>query len=264
MSQAPWNARSCGVSSCRSNRKQNGRQLISLQPPQLEEGEALSQPSPEDPKEGLTTEIEFFEPPLEASQNSSPLPSTDKDDYLHHPHEPVHHFIEVVEKEPTTDLAIGIWTARALLLLVAVLWGTNFASIKYLETLCFHPPCNHPPSEAALARFGVAAAVSLPLLYKQNKDVIFAGLECGLWISMGYIAQAMAETLNYMNNLCRIFYHVGGRACTFGGANLSVVNVHGTLTSGHWKSKTMLYKNNKILQEIRIRLKFVMVKCASI
>lgn len=87
---------------------------------------------------------------------------------------------------------LAIWTARALLLLVAMLWGTNFASVKYLETICMDPPCVHLPSEAALARFGVAAAVSLPLLLSQPWPVIAGGLECGLWITMGYITQAMA------------------------------------------------------------------------
>ena len=88
--------------------------------------------------------------------------------------------------------SIGIWTARGLLLLVAVLWGTNFASVKYLENLCFHPPCSHPPSEAALARFGVASLVSLPLLLNQRKDIILAGFECGIWITLGYFTQALA------------------------------------------------------------------------
>jgi drug/metabolite transporter (DMT)-like permease len=98
--------------------------------------------------------------------------------------------VESIGKEERQQF--GIWAARGLLLLVAMLWGTNFASVKYLETLCFHPPCNHPPSEAALARFGVAAIVSLPLLIGQRKDVILAGFECGLWITLGYITQAMA------------------------------------------------------------------------
>lgn len=65
-------------------------------------------------------------------------------------------------------------------------------SVKYLENLCFHPPCSHPPSEAAFARFGVAALVSLPLLFKQRWDVILAGFECGMWITLGYISQALA------------------------------------------------------------------------
>ena len=101
---------------------------------------------------------------------------------------------ELVEEE---EQAMSLWVARGLLLIVAMLWGTNFAAVKYLETLCFHPPCNHPPSEAALARFGVAALVSIPLLIGKRKDVILGGLECGLWITMGYITQAMAlETIS--------------------------------------------------------------------
>jgi drug/metabolite transporter (DMT)-like permease len=65
-------------------------------------------------------------------------------------------------------------------------------SVKYISDLCFHPPCNHPPSEAAFARFGLAALVSFPLLVKQNKDVILAGLECGIFITLGYISQSLA------------------------------------------------------------------------
>ena len=100
--------------------------------------------------------------------------------------------IETKSTAKTDEAQLGIWAARAILMGVAVLWGTNFASVKYLATLCFHPPCNHPPSEAALARFGVAALVSLPLLVNQRKEVIFAGLECGLFITMGYITQAVS------------------------------------------------------------------------
>lgn len=84
--------------------------------------------------------------------------------------------VEVVDEE---DEKIDMWSARLLLLAIAIIWGTNFASVKYLETLCFNPPCVHPPSEAALARFGVATVVSLPLLLGQRKDIILAGLECG-------------------------------------------------------------------------------------
>jgi drug/metabolite transporter (DMT)-like permease len=104
-----------------------------------------------------------------------------------------HTLAESNDMATTEDIQqMGIWAARALLLFVAMLWGTNFAAVKYLETLCFHPPCNHPPSQAAFARFGVAALVSLPLLIGQRKDIILAGLECGLWVTLGYITQAMA------------------------------------------------------------------------
>lgn len=90
------------------------------------------------------------------------------------------------------DISISVWGGRAILLLVAMIWATNFASVKYLENICFDPPCHHLPSEAALARFGVAAVASLPFLVHQKKDVIVAGLECGAWITLGYFTQAMA------------------------------------------------------------------------
>ena len=94
--------------------------------------------------------------------------------------------------EKSNDPVLSIWAARGLLMVIAILWGTNFAAVKYLSTLCFHPPCVHPPSEAAFARFGVAALVSIPLLIGQKKEIIFAGLECGFWITIGYVTQAMA------------------------------------------------------------------------
>ena len=102
------------------------------------------------------------------------------------------------EDNEDDEQAIGIWAARGLLLAVAMLWGTNFASVKYLETLCFHPPCNHPPSEAALARFGIAAIASLPVLIGKRFDIILAGLECGLWVTLGYVTQA--EALRYIDS----------------------------------------------------------------
>jgi drug/metabolite transporter (DMT)-like permease len=98
------------------------------------------------------------------------------------------------EPTPPPQFELTLWSARGLLLLVAAIWGTNFASVKYLEGLCFHPPCHHPPSEAAFARFGIAALVSWPLLVGQPLSVIAAGLECGLSITIGYITQAMALT----------------------------------------------------------------------
>ena len=96
------------------------------------------------------------------------------------------------ETENEESAQLSIWAARALLLAVAILWGTNFASVKYLENLCFHPPCVHPPSEAALARFGVAGLVSIPFLLHKRKDIIIAGFECGVWITLGYVSQALA------------------------------------------------------------------------
>ncbi|KAL7556502.1 hypothetical protein ACA910_009065 [Epithemia clementina (nom. ined.)] len=97
---------------------------------------------------------------------------------------------EATTKENQGELTL--WAARGILLIIAALWGTNFACVKYLNDLCFHPPCNHPPSEFAFARFGIAALASVPLLLKQRRDVIMAGFECGLWITLGYVSQSMA------------------------------------------------------------------------
>jgi len=99
---------------------------------------------------------------------------------------------DMLETNEKDKQPLGPWAARGILLLVAVLWGTNFGSVKYLETLCLHPPCHHFPSESALARFGVAALVGLPFLVGKQKDIILAGFECGALISAGYITQAMA------------------------------------------------------------------------
>lgn len=102
------------------------------------------------------------------------------------------------EREEGDASGISIWAARGILMAVAVLWGTNFGTVKYLEKLCFHPPCTHPPSEFALARFGVAALVASPLLVGRGKEIVFAGLECGLYIALGYFAQAAA--LQYIDS----------------------------------------------------------------
>merc|ERR1719384_2343246 len=87
---------------------------------------------------------------------------------------------------------ISEWAARGILLAVAILWGTNFGAVKYLENLCFNPPCNHPPSEFAYFRFGVAAVACIPFLVNKRMDIILAGLECGIWVTLGYFSQALA------------------------------------------------------------------------
>jgi len=110
-------------------------------------------------------------------------------------------------RDPTSSTTINLWMARTILLLVAIVWGTNFATVKYLETLCFHPPCNHPPSEFALARFGVAGLASLPFLIGQPSPVILAGLECGLWIAVGYFTQGTYQTTTYDGLIPSYNYH---------------------------------------------------------
>jgi drug/metabolite transporter (DMT)-like permease len=95
-------------------------------------------------------------------------------------------------KNNTKRRELGLWSSRALLLLVGILYSTNFAAIRYLEKICFHPPCNHHPSEIAFSRFLLASIVSLPLLWGKSRVVIWGGIECGLLVSGNYITQAEA------------------------------------------------------------------------
>eukprot|EP00538_Stauroneis_constricta_P004865 CAMPEP_0119549096 /NCGR_PEP_ID=MMETSP1352-20130426/2873_1 /TAXON_ID=265584 /ORGANISM="Stauroneis constricta, Strain CCMP1120" /LENGTH=476 /DNA_ID=CAMNT_0007594559 /DNA_START=181 /DNA_END=1608 /DNA_ORIENTATION=+ len=92
------------------------------------------------------------------------------------------------------QLSLGTWASRGLLLTVAAMYSTNFATVKYLEQYCDHPPCNHDPSEAAFCRFLVSATVCLPILFfnRHHRSLIFAGMECGLWMTMNYVCQAEA------------------------------------------------------------------------
>lgn len=96
-------------------------------------------------------------------------------------------------------LSLGVWSSRALLMVVAAMYSTNFASVKYLETFCLEPPCEHDPSEAAFCRFLLSSFVCLPILYSNRKsiEIIKAGMECGFWMTVNYICQA--EALEYIS-----------------------------------------------------------------
>jgi len=101
---------------------------------------------------------------------------------------------------------LGLWSSRALLLVVASMYSTNYASVKYLETMCVRPPCDHDPAEIAFCRFFVSAMVCLPLLYMNRKQLplIKAGLECGLSVSINYICQAEALEIIPAGKCCFI------------------------------------------------------------
>jgi hypothetical protein len=74
---------------------------------------------------------------------------------------------------------------KALLLVVAVIWGSNFGALKYLDT------CGVDVSIITAIRFALASLSLVPFLLKAEKGVIPAGLEVGLWVSLGYITQAI-------------------------------------------------------------------------
>lgn len=84
----------------------------------------------------------------------------------------------------------AIWKARLLLVGAAALYGTNFSLVKILgDTM--------PVSVSSALRFGLAALATMPWLLKQEEDeeaargATLAGLEVGMWNSVGYIAQAV-------------------------------------------------------------------------
>jgi len=132
------------------------------------------------------------------------------------------HFVD--ESRPLNNLSAKKWwqnfsfleddsnkdvqVARMLLLAAAALYGTNFALVKILDE-------NVPVGASTSLRFGLASLVSLPWLFPSAKDLkktesffelsepevfwgsTIAGMEVGLWTSLGYIAQAVGlETID--------------------------------------------------------------------
>ena len=80
------------------------------------------------------------------------------------------------------------------------MYSTNYACIKYLETLCLNPPCNDitDPAQVTLCRFLLSSCICIPILYKnrrQHKEVIIAGIELGFWMTINYVCQGLALEL---------------------------------------------------------------------
>jgi drug/metabolite transporter (DMT)-like permease len=74
---------------------------------------------------------------------------------------------------------------KAMLLVVALLWGSNFGALKYLDT------CGVDVSLLTAMRFALASGALLPFLWGKGMPVFKAGLEVGLWVTLGYITQAI-------------------------------------------------------------------------
>lgn len=114
----------------------------------------------------------------------------------------------VRSNQQTPFILNDVWKARLLLLLSAALYGTNFSVVKQLDEII-------PVGVSSTLRFGLAAFAMLPLLiaplsdeFKKNVNngagkatyafmepsrlsVGLAGMEIGLWNSIGYISQAI-------------------------------------------------------------------------
>ncbi|CAM9486055.1 unnamed protein product [Ectocarpus fasciculatus] len=91
-------------------------------------------------------------------------------------------------KHQPTKVAKGwdYWKYRALLVGVALLWGTNFPAVKFVEQ---HGEVSN--ATAAFVRFAIAAGASLPFADFRQKDVLLAGMEIGVWVALGYFTQAI-------------------------------------------------------------------------
>ena len=74
---------------------------------------------------------------------------------------------------------------KGMLLVVAILWGSNFGALKYLDT------CGVEVSLLTSMRFLLASVALLPFLVGKGWGVLKAGLEVGLWVTLGYITQAI-------------------------------------------------------------------------
>lgn len=82
-----------------------------------------------------------------------------------------------------------VWRARLALTLVAFLYGTNYATIKFMGGLM-------DTSSLLSLRFGLAALALVPSLRGVGTDVLLAGAEVGVYATLGYGAQAYAMTVS--------------------------------------------------------------------
>ncbi len=112
------------------------------------------------------------------------------------------HDITLPKSKPSSK---EIWTARLLLILSAALYGTNFTMVKTLDESLSVGVCS-------TLRFGFAALSMLPWLFAPINEELktkyadttnnfeeptrlnagLAGMEIGMWNSVGYIAQALS------------------------------------------------------------------------
>lgn len=91
--------------------------------------------------------------------------------------------------ELTSAEDTGRLEGTLLMVLVAILWGSNFPAVK--ATL----DAGLPGSVAGALRFSVAALALLPLLKSDKplpREFVIGGFECGACLALGYIAQSLA------------------------------------------------------------------------
>eukprot|EP00189_Rhodosorus_marinus_P002354 CAMPEP_0113969530 /NCGR_PEP_ID=MMETSP0011_2-20120614/10390_1 /TAXON_ID=101924 /ORGANISM="Rhodosorus marinus" /LENGTH=417 /DNA_ID=CAMNT_0000983241 /DNA_START=301 /DNA_END=1554 /DNA_ORIENTATION=+ /assembly_acc=CAM_ASM_000156 len=92
-----------------------------------------------------------------------------------------------------------IWP-RATMILVAALWGTNFAIVKMLDE-------SVRVAASAFARFGLAALALSPWMIGAPKEVLLRGFDIGKYVFLGYYFQTVAlkySTANKIAFLCSL------------------------------------------------------------
>lgn len=77
-----------------------------------------------------------------------------------------------------------VFRTRCILLAVAALYGTNFASIKLMQEQLI-------PPDAALLRFTLALVSLSPFLRTTPKALWRPGIGIGIWVAFGYIVQGV-------------------------------------------------------------------------
>ncbi|CAN8070978.1 unnamed protein product [Agarophyton chilense] len=102
----------------------------------------------------------------------------------------IHAVLQSPPSSTTTPAAsrLSYLAPRALLLLVAAIWGTNFAFVKHVQTSALSP------SLCACARFTLASLVTLPFLSRVRFSAPFLrdASVIGLFVFLGYFTQALS------------------------------------------------------------------------
>ena len=111
--------------------------------------------------------------------------------------------IDEIDEIIKDNRKIGLWGSRGILVIVAILYGTNFACVKLLQQTV-------PVSLAFALRILISAFPLLPFLFKLNFEIFKAGVWIGIFLAIGYWVQAIslisitASKSVFMNSLAVI------------------------------------------------------------
>lgn len=100
-----------------------------------------------------------------------------------------------------------MWTARAMLLVSTILYGSSFPFIKILDE-------SMPVGISLTLRFLMAALVTFPWLFETpaidwdtSLRATLQGCEVGMWDAVGFLTQAASMVTEKATKVCKIFGH---------------------------------------------------------